>query len=141
MLVSKFCDLLDIRDITVRITECLEVDSPCVLLDGALDLVKVMSVYECCLDAVLGKCVGKKIVASAVDCLLCDDVSAVSCESLDRISDCCCTGCYCKSCCTSLECCNSLLEYALCAVCDSSVTFPPLERSNLPAASALSWNT
>ena len=44
------CDsrnLIDIRYITVRVSECLEEDSLCIRSDGCFDLCEVVDVNEC----------------------------------------------------------------------------------------------
>ena len=121
VLVCDGGNSVDIRDITVRVSECLEVDSACVFLDGTLYFCEVMCVYECGFNSVLGQRVCEKVEGTAVDRLLCYDVAAVSCESLDRISDGCCAGCYCECCGTAFQSCYSFLENALCGVRKSSV--------------------
>ena len=56
------CDLrncINIRNITVGVAECFKVNCLCVVFDGSLEFLKVMSINKCCINAELGKCVGK----------------------------------------------------------------------------------
>ena len=87
MAVSNLRDRVDIRDITVGIAECLQIDSPCVFLDGTLDFLQIVGIHEGCRDAELGQCVGEQVITAAVYGLLGDNMPSVRRERLDRICD------------------------------------------------------
>ena len=92
MLVSNLRDRVDIGNVAVRVAESFQIHSPCLICDGAFELRQVVRVHESRLDAVLGKCVAKKVETSAVNGLLCDDVPAARGKGLDRIGNGCRTG-------------------------------------------------
>ena len=57
MRMGDGCQLLDINNIGVRVSECLNMDRFCVLLNCILNLLVVERVNEGCCHAVLRKCV------------------------------------------------------------------------------------
>ena len=80
-----------------------------------------MDVDECCLDTIKRKCVCKEVLGTAVDRLLCYDVLALDCESLDSVCDRCCAGSYCEACNAAFKCCDPVFENSLSGVCKSAV--------------------
>ena len=129
MFVSNIRDCFDIYNIRIRISESLDVNSFCILLDRILYFLRIEDVYECCCYAVCRKGMLKEIEASAVDIFCRYDVISLLCKVLDRVCDSCCTGCYCKCCGTTLKCCDPLLEYVLCRVCKTSVNVTGICKS------------
>ena len=66
VLVSDLCDSVNVGDIAVGVAECFKVDSLCVILNCVLNFFKVVRVYKCSADAILGKRMCKQdAVASA----------------------------------------------------------------------------
>ena len=121
VLVRDLSDLLDVRNVGVRVAEGLDVDSLGVVLDRALELCEVVRVNEGGLDAELGQGVREQVVAAAVDGLLRYDVVACLSERLNGVADRCCTGGGCQSCDAALESCNALLENVLRGVGQTAV--------------------
>lgn len=121
MFVSNFCNCIDIRDITVRVTKSFQIDCSCIFLDSIFYFFQVMCIYECSCDSVMCECMLQKVEASTVDCLLCYDMTTVCCKCFDRISNRCCSGCCCKCCNSAFKCCDSLFKYILCRVSQTSV--------------------
>ena len=91
VLVSNLCNSIYICNIAVRISQCLQENCPCVICDGTLDFLKIMGVNKCGCNSVLRKGVSQKIVGSAVDCLLCNNMTAVCSQGLDGVADSCST--------------------------------------------------
>ena len=89
VLVSNLCNGIYICNIAVRISQCFQENSPCVICDGTLDFLIIMGVNKCGCNSVLRKGVSQKIVGSAVNCLLCNNMTAVCCQSLNGIADSC----------------------------------------------------
>lgn len=103
VLVCYLCDSVNVGDIAVGVAERFKVDSLCIILNSVFDFFKVMCVYKCSADAVLGKRMCKQVVAAAVDCLLCYDMLTCVSESLNSVSY---SGC--ARCCS--ECGNTALK-------------------------------
>ena len=74
MLVGDFGDCLEVRQISVRVAEGLEVDELGVLLDGVLELLRVLGGNEGGGDAVTRQGVAQQVEGSTVDVLGGDDV-------------------------------------------------------------------
>ena len=129
MPVSDFSDGIDIRNVTVRISESLEIDGSGLILYGSLNLGKVVCIYECGADSILRKCMCEKIVASTVNGLLCNYMSAVCCKSLYGIADGCCTGCYRKCCASAFKSRKSLLQNVLCGICKSAIDIARISKT------------
>ena len=129
VLMCDLCYSVDIRNITVRISEGFKIDGSGILLDRALYLCQIMCIHKCGLDAILGKCVCQKVVASAVNGLLCYDMTAVCGKSLNGIGDGCRTAGQCQSCGTAFQCCQSLLQHILCGVGQSSVDISRIRKT------------
>ena len=85
VLVSDLCDSVNVGDIAVGVAECFKVDSLCVILNCVLNFFKVVRIYKCSADTVLGKCVCKQVVAAAVDRLLCYYVLTLISERLNSV--------------------------------------------------------
>ena len=114
VLVSYLCDSVNVRDIAVGVAERFKVDSLCIILNSIFDFFKVMSVYECSADAILGKRMRKPVLAAAVDRLLRYDMLACVSESLNCV---CYSGCArrCSECGnTALKSGNSCFKSSLC---------------------------
>lgn len=82
-----------------------------------------------------------KVIAAAVDGLLCYDVTAVCCQCLDCICNSSCAGCGCQCCNAALQCCDSLLKYILCGVGQTSVNVTGICQVKRAAAWAEFLNT
>ena len=87
VLMGDFRDGVDVRDIAVRVAEGFEINRPRVVLDGAFHLGKIMGVHEGRLDAVLRQRMRQQVIGSAVNGLLCDDMSPVRSQRLNGVSD------------------------------------------------------
>ena len=87
MLLGDLGDGVDVGDVGVGVTERLEIDDRGVVLDGALDLVQVMSIDEGGLDTKLGERVLQQVVGTAVDGLLGDHVVTSLGKCLQGIGD------------------------------------------------------
>ena len=74
MLVGDFGDCLEVRQVGVRVAEGLEVDELGVLLDGVLELLRVLGGNEGGGDAVTRQGVAQQVEGSTVDVLGGDDV-------------------------------------------------------------------
>ena len=74
MLVGDFGDCLEVRQISVRVAEGLEVDELGILLDGVLELLRVLGGDEGGGDAVTRQGVAQQVEGTAVDVLGGDDV-------------------------------------------------------------------
>ena len=55
----------------------------------------------------------KKVVTSAVNCLLRYDMSAICCKCFNCVCDSCCSGCNCKCCASTFKGCKSLFQNIL----------------------------
>ena len=87
VLVGDPGDQVDIRNITVRISERFKVNRAGVFFDRVFDFLRIMGVYECRADPVLREGMFQQVEASAVDRFLCDDMAAVCGKGLDRIGN------------------------------------------------------
>ena len=121
MLVCDCRDRIDIRNITVRIAQRLQINSLRVILDCAFQFFQIVCIYKGCCNAVSRKGMCQQVVAAAVDCLLCNNVLTCSGKCLDRIIDSCGSGCKCQCCHAAFQRRNSLLQYILCGVGQTSV--------------------
>ena len=111
--MCNFCKCFDIDNIRVRISEGLDVDGFCVLLNGCANLIQIEYINKCGADSVLRKSVRQQVVGTAVDVLCRYDVVALLRQVDDGVVDGCCSGSYCKCCNAALQCCHSLLENVL----------------------------
>ena len=127
--MSDGCELLDIDNIGVRVSECLNMDRFCVLLDRILNFLVVERINEGCCHTVLRKCMCEEVVGSSVDVLCCNDVVTCMCKVFKYIGCCRCTGCNCKCCNAALKCCDSLFKYILGRVCQSSIDVSGIGKS------------
>ena len=121
VLMCNFCKCFDIDNIRVRISEGLDVDGFCVLLNGCADLIQIEYINKCGADSVLRKCVCQQVVGTAVDVLCRYDVVALLRQVDDGVVDGCCSGSYCKCRNAALQCCHSLLENVLGRVSQTTV--------------------
>ena len=113
VLMCNFCKCFDIYNIGVRISEGLDVDGFCVLLNGCADLIQIEYINKCGADSVLRKSVRQQVVGTAVDVLCRYDVVALLRQVDDGVVNGCCSGSYCKCCNAAFQCCHSLLENVL----------------------------
>ena len=119
--VCNLCESLNINKVSIWIAECFNVESLCILVNSIFKSTLFIRINKCCCNAVSRKCVFEKVICAAVDCLCSYDVIACFSKSLNCICDCSCTRSYCKSGCTTLKSCNSLLKNIFCRVCKSAV--------------------
>ena len=89
--VSYFRKGIDICNVTVWVAQGFQEDCSGVICNGTLDFLKIMGVNKCGCNSVLWKGVSQKIVGSAVDCLLCNNMTAVCSQSLNGVADSCST--------------------------------------------------
>ena len=55
--VCNLGDSVNVRNVTVRVAQCLQIDGSGVFLNSSLNFLQVMCIDKGCLDALLGKCV------------------------------------------------------------------------------------
>ena len=110
MLVCDLYPLIEVEDLTVRVTEGLGIEGLRVRLDGSLDLLVVVRIYERGRYAVVGKGMGEVVVGSAVDVLRGNDVVTGMRNGLKCVGNRSCTGCNTEGSDTTLEGGDSLLE-------------------------------
>ena len=121
MLLGDLGDGVDVGDVGVGVAERLEIDDRGVVLDGALDLVQVMSVDKRGLDAKLGERMLQQVVGATVDGLLSHHVVTGLGKSLQGIGDGSSTGGDGETCHATLECGDTVLEDALGGVGQTAV--------------------
>ena len=121
VLMCNFCKCFDIDNIRVRVSEGLDVDGFCVLLNGCANLIQIKYINKCGADAVLRKGVCQQVVGTTVDVLCGYDVVALLRQVDDGVVDGCCSGSYCECCNAALQCCHSLLENVLGGVSQTAV--------------------
>ena len=121
VLMCNFCKCFDIDNIRVRVSEGLDVDGFCVLLNSCADLIQIEYINECGADSVLRKGVCQQVVGTTVDVLCRYDVVALLRQVDDGVVNGCCSGSYCKCCNAALQCCHSLLENVLGRVSQTTV--------------------
>ena len=110
MLVSDLYPLVEVKDLTVRVTEGLGIEGLRVRLDGCLYLLVVVRIYERGRYAVVGKGMGEVVVGSTVDVLRGNDVVTGMRNGLKCVSNGGCTRCNTEGGDTTLEGGHSLLE-------------------------------
>jgi len=104
------CDLFNVNQRCVRVTDGLDEDGLCLIVNRVFKSALFVRVYERCGDAVLRERVLEQIVGAAVDGLRGNDVVTCACEVEERIIDGCCTGSDAKRCHAALKGCNALLK-------------------------------
>ena len=52
----------------------------------------------------------QKVCCSTIDVLCCYNMISVLCKVLNGVCDSCCSGSYCKCCCTTFQCCDSFFK-------------------------------
>ena len=129
MCMSNFCNRFNINHIRVGVSKSFNIHCFCVVLDCILYFFKIKYINKCCCNSIRRKCMLKQVCCSSVDILGCYDVISLLCKILDGVCDRCCTGCYCKCCRTAFKCCDSLLEYIFCRVCQTSVNITCICKS------------
>ena len=87
MPVGNFCNGVDIRNITVRIPQRLQINRPRIFPNSSLHFRQVMYVYKGCRDAIMGKRMRQQVIAASVNGLLGNDMPAVRRKRLDSIGD------------------------------------------------------
>ena len=88
MFVRNFSHCINIRNVTVWVTQCFKIYSACIILYCIFDFFRIVCVYKGCCNSVARKCMSQQIVCTAVNCLLGNDMSAACCKSLNCICDC-----------------------------------------------------
>ena len=119
--VCYLCYRLKVEHVRVRVAQCLEIKHLCVWFDGFLYLVEVARVNDGVLYALIGKCVGDKVVRTTIDVLCCYDVIACQYYVLQGIGDGCCATCYCQACHTTLKGCYAVFEHSLSGVGEATI--------------------
>ena len=118
-----------IRKVAAGVAEGLQEDCSRIVLNSVLNFLQVSRIDEGSGDVVKRKRVLQKVVGSAVNGLLCHDVSAVGCKRLNCVRDCRCTGGHCQSGAASLERCHSLLENPLRRVRQTTVNVAGIRKT------------
>ena len=121
MLVRNLCNFLNINNLWVWISQRLDENQLCILLDSALNLFIIKWIYECCVDTIWYKCMCQQIVGTTIDIFCCNNMITCKCQILDCICNSCCARSNCKCCNTTLKAGNSLLKYILSRISQSSV--------------------
>ena len=114
-------ELLDVRNIGVRVAEGFNVQRLSVLVDSRLEGAFHIGIDELCGHAVKRKCVRQQVVGTAVDSVGSHDIFALLCKRLDRVGDCRSAGSGRQSGNAALKSRDSLLENVLGGVCQSAV--------------------
>ena len=121
MLVGDGGDGFEVRQVGVRIAEGLEVDELGVLLDGVLELLRILGGDEGGGDAVTRQGVTQQVEGATVDVLGCDDVIAGLGDVAHRVFDRGCAGCDGQTCGAAFEGCDAVFEHALSGVGQAAV--------------------
>ena len=77
MLMRNFRNGLYVRNIAIGITQHFDKDCRCIFLDCRFRFCQIMNIYKCCLDTIIGKCMGQQIIAAAINCFLCYNMIAL----------------------------------------------------------------
>ena len=85
--VRNFGDSFDIDDLTVRISEGLDIERLGIIFDRLLKVRRIERVDEGRLDIIVDQCVGKEIVSSAVNISCSYDMVTGEGYILDRVGD------------------------------------------------------
>ena len=126
------CDLgncIDIGNVGIRISEGLQIDGSGVFFDRTFHFGEIVCIYKRSFNSVLRQGMCKEVVASAVNCLLCHNVPAVSGQCFNGVCDCCCSGCKSQCCGSAFQGCNSLFENILRGVGQSSVNIARIRKT------------
>ena len=91
MCMSDRCQLLDIHNIRVGISERFHMDGSGVFLNGILYLFVIKRIYEGCFDAVFRKRMSQQVIGASINILGSNDMLPCVCQILERICDGCCT--------------------------------------------------
>ena len=129
MLVCKSCNGINVRNVGIGIAKCFKINSLCVGLDCSLYFRKIVGIYKSGLHTVKRQSVSKKIVASAVNCLLCNNVLSLLSKSLNRIGNCRRTACNRKSRNAALKSRNALFKNILCGICKTAVNVTRISQT------------
>ena len=119
--VRDLRDGIQIRDIAVGISQCLQIDRSGIILNGIFQLLQIMGIHEGRSDPILRECVAQQIEASAINGLLGHDVSSVGGQRFYRVGNGCRTGCQCQSGGAALQGSHSFFQHILCGVGQPSV--------------------
>ena len=119
--MGNLCNCINVRDIAVWVTQRFQVDSFGIWLYGGGQFFKIMGIHKGCGDSELRKCVCQQIIAAAIDCLLCYNVIAGLCQSLNGIGDCGSTRCGCQCSSATFKRGKPLFQYVLCRICQASI--------------------
>ena len=129
MLVGDGGDGFEVRQVGVRIAEGLEVDELGVLLDGVLELLRILGGDEGGGDAVTRQGVTQQVEGATVDVLGGDDVIAGLGDVAHRVFDRGCAGCDGQTCGAAFEGCNAVFEHALGGVGQAAVDVAWIRQS------------
>ena len=121
MCMSDLCDSFNIYYVWIRVAQSFDINSFCIILDSCFYCIQIKDIYKGCCDTVLWQCVLQQVEGTAVNIFCRYDVVTVLCQVFNGIWNSCCSGCYCQCCNTAFQSCDSLFEYILCRVCQSSV--------------------
>ena len=121
MLVGDGGDGFEVRQVGVRIAEGLEVDELGVLLDGVLELLRILGGDEGGGDAVTRQGVTQQVEGATVDVLGGDDVIAGLGDVAHRVFDRGCARCDGQTCGAAFEGCDAVFEHALGGVGQAAV--------------------
>ena len=129
MLVSKFCQFVDIRNVAVGIAQGFNINSPGVILNRVFYLSKIMDIYKAGSDAEIGQRMLQQIIAAAVDGLLGNKMTAVLSQCLQNIVNGSSAGRNSQRCNTAFQSGNSLFKYLLGGIGKPSVDIAGIRKA------------
>ena len=127
--MGDLCQTFDVYHIRVGVTQSLDVESLGVLLKACFDLIIIGRSHESGGHTVVHQSMRQQIVGAAVNIICRNDMISLFCQVLDRVADSCCATGYRQSCGTTFQCCNTLLEDALCRVAQTTVDLTGIFQS------------
>ena len=107
------CNRLNVDQVTIRIAQRLKEHSLGVFINGILEVLNVIRIYELGGHAVLRQSVLQIVVGAAVNGLGSYDIIALMCQRLKRVGQSCCAGSNCQCRRTALQCCDTLFKDVL----------------------------
>ena len=127
--VGDLRDRVDIRDVAVRVSQCLQIDSPGVFLNSVFNLFQIVGIHKGRRDPELGQSVGEQVEAAAVNSLLSYDMSPVRRQRLNGICDRRGSRCQSQTCASTLEGGQSLFQHVLCGIGQSSIDITGIRKA------------
>ena len=127
--VGDLRDRVYIRDVAVRVSQRLQIDSPGIFLNSVLNLFQIVGIHKCRRDPELRQSVGEQVEAAAVDSLLGYDMSPVGRQGLNGICNRRGSRCKGQACASSFEGGHSLFQHILCGIGQSSINIAGIRKA------------